>query len=270
MAFPTKKTISLLLIACFLAGFTFSSCQDKAQHTTKVSYVETKMDTILEEDNVPSPTFQQLLIVTTPDWNAFQGTLSKYEWDVKGWKKVGESIPIVVGKKGMAWGKGVMDFPQNGGSAKKEGDQRSPAGVFELGTAFGYAKQIEGLKTVYTPISPTTMCIEDRTSSSYNQIIDEAEIPSDWNSTDHMLRDDDLYEWGVFVEHNYDPPVPGGGSCIFLHIWREDNKGTAGCTAMEKSKMREILAWLDSSKNPRLVQVPLPAYEVLSSSLDLP
>ncbi|MEZ4850769.1 MAG: hypothetical protein R3B93_19570 [Bacteroidia bacterium] len=72
------------------------------------------------------------------------------------------------------------------------------------------------------------MCIEDGTSAYYNQIIDEEQAQADWNSTDHMLRKDDLYEWGMFVVHNSPQAVNGDGSCIFLHVAEIDGDGTAG------------------------------------------
>ena len=71
-----------------------------------------------------------------------------------------------------------------------------------------------------------------------------------------MLRKDDLYEWGVFVAHNSPEAESGKGSCIFLHVWRKNDSGTAGCTAMDKSRMRELIAWLKPDKQPLLVQMP--------------
>src|SRR5437879_11698282 len=86
----------------------------------------------------------QLLVVTTPDWNSVQGRLERWERipGTKSWRVVGDAIPIVVGKNGMAWGSGMIlpdGVQQSGDPIKREGDGRSPAGVFSLGTAFGYA-----------------------------------------------------------------------------------------------------------------------------------
>ncbi len=44
---------------------------------------------------------------------------------------------------------------------------------------------------------------------------------------------------------------------IFLHLWQAPNRGTAGCTAMGESDMRALMRWLDPTRNPVLIQLPL-------------
>ena len=62
--------------------------------------------------------------------------------------------------------------------------------------------------------------------------------------SEKMLRDDGLYKWGVFVEHN-PAAAPGAGSCIFLHIWKDSTTPTTGCTAMAEKDLVKLLRWLD-------------------------
>jgi hypothetical protein len=52
-------------------------------------------------------------------------------------------------------------------------------------------------------------------------------------SSEHMRSAGELYRWGIVVGHNGIvteanpiPTAPGGGSCIFLHIWRSPGQGT--------------------------------------------
>jgi zinc D-Ala-D-Ala dipeptidase len=57
------------------------------------------------------------------------------------------------------------------------------------------------------------------------------------------------------------PPEPGGGSCVFLHIWHshdtfDANQSTAGCTAMSQTELEALLAWLDPARKAVLVQLP--------------
>ena len=101
---------------------------------------------VVESDALMQST--QMIVVTTPGWNAVEGTLRRYERGTphETWRPVGEPIPIVVGQKGMGWGLGGIatdDLKVRLASdpVKKEGDGRSPAGVFSLGTAFGDAPQ---------------------------------------------------------------------------------------------------------------------------------
>jgi L,D-peptidoglycan transpeptidase YkuD (ErfK/YbiS/YcfS/YnhG family) len=66
-----------------------------------------------------------------------------------------------------------------------------------------------------------------------------------------MLRPDGLYDIGAVIEYNTSPVVPGQGSAIFLHIWRDGGrKPTAGCVALEKSRLRRLLAWLRADMKP--------------------
>src|SRR5437868_2761265 len=84
---------------------------------------------------------QQLLTVTAQGWDNLQGTLKLYERteDNSAWNQVDEQIPVVLGQKGLAWGIGL----HSGTPEKKEGDRKSPAGIFSLGTAFGFAPPSE-------------------------------------------------------------------------------------------------------------------------------
>jgi L,D-peptidoglycan transpeptidase YkuD (ErfK/YbiS/YcfS/YnhG family) len=77
------------------------------------------------------------------------------------------------------------------------------------------------------------------------------------------------------IDHNatipgLTPPRPGGGSCVFLHIWRSSGLGTAGCTAMAANNLESLLLWLDPSRTPVLVQLPQSAYTRLASKWGLP
>lgn len=220
------------------------------------------------------PLGQQLLVVITPDWNLAQGSLHRFEYTQGNWQKTGESIPIVVGKKGMAWGKGIMEMDElmpMEGPVKKEGDLKSPAGMFRLEAAFGYApiEAVQWIKSPYISVKSYTQCIEDIDSRYYNQIVADTIIDADWNSTDHMLRKDDLYEWGMVVAHNTGDAEAGAGSCIFLHVGNPQGKGTAGCTAMEKAQIRKLLSWIDPAQRPLLVQVPVFAYSAFQQKFGL-
>lgn len=221
----------------------------------------------------------QLIVVTTPDWNAVDGRLQRYQRsdDHHAWQPVGAAIPIVVGRHGLGWGRGLLAWP---GSAdepmKQEGDGRSPAGLFALGTAFGYAPQkIAGSLMPYLALTATTECVDDVRSASYNRIVDRAAIPVDWTSSEHMREAGVSYRWGLVVDHNRiapqpDRPLPGSGSCIFLHIWKGAGQGTAGCTAMPQRDIETLLRWLDPRQRPLLVQLTAADYARLMKEWTLP
>ncbi|MDX2033959.1 MAG: hypothetical protein SF339_25015 [Blastocatellia bacterium] len=220
---------------------------------------------------------RQLVLVTAADWNAVDGEMRRYEraTDRSAWREVGTPIPIVVGRNGMAWGRGLHGeaFPPGGnGPVKKEGDGRAPAGIFSLGAAFGYASRSSAgnLQLPYVQAVETLECVDDMKSAHYNQVLDRRSVKTpDWQSSELMRRQDDLYRLGVIVDHNADR-VAGCGSCIFLHIWSGAGKGTAGCTAMEAPRLSAVVEWLDAKKQPRLVQLPKAEFRQFQQSWRLP
>lgn len=209
----------------------------------------------------------KLIVVTTAGWNDVGGQMTRYERKGKGWKKVGEPISIVVGKNGLAWDDHFAERPSgDSATAKKEGDGRSPAGVFRISHTFGFAPKI-AKNDFYLPLTPTTECVDDVDSKYYNQIVDRLQVKDvDWNSSEKM-RQVEGYRYGAVVAYN-DPPVAGRGSCIFLHVWSAPGEGTAGCTAMPEEVAQELLRWLD--ERTVLVQMPETDYESVKVKLSLP
>jgi L,D-peptidoglycan transpeptidase YkuD (ErfK/YbiS/YcfS/YnhG family) len=227
----------------------------------------------------------QMIVVTTSNWSAVEGRLQRYERATphEKWRPVGEPISIVVGENGLGWGIGVIATDDSNvrvtsDPVKKEGDAKSPAGVFALGTAFGYASQpLPGLKMPYLRLTSSIECVDDISSKYYNRILDRSVVSPDWNSSEHMRNAGESYRWGIVVDHNRtvpednaSPPEPGGGSCIFLHIWHSHDQGTAGCTAMPRPELENLITWLDPARKPLLVQLPEPTYKRLIDHWMLP
>ena len=122
----------------------------------------------------------------------------------------------------------------------------------------------------YVNLTSSVECVDDTASKFYNQVVDRSSVSPDWNSSEHMLRSDDLYRWGILVEHNSAPAVAGGGSCIFMHIWRGPGQPTVGCTAMPQADLESLIAWLDPARTPLLVQFPEAKYKSLRKRWHLP
>ena len=227
----------------------------------------------LADDSVPVGTerdSRQHLVVVTEAPDAIQGLLHRMErgpevessggpagdswrragdsWRRAGdsWRRAGAPIPVVVGRGGVG--------------PKKEGDGRSPQGIFPLGPAFGYAQEPPGsVGFPYRAMAAASVCVDDTASAFYNLVLDADTLSGakDWDSAEDMRRDlahgDGLYRLGVEVQSNASR-VPGAGSCIFLHLWRGPGSPTAGCTAMAEDDLLEILRWLDPGADPLLIQ----------------
>ena len=183
--------------------------------------------------------------------------LSQLSWAKQEWRGAWE------------WPPGYARSPSD--PVKKEGDHKSPAGLFRLGEAFGYAaKEPAGWKMKYVPLSSSTDCVDDSQSRFYNQILDSSTVSPDWKSAEHMRDAGEAYRWGLVIQHNAHPARPGDGSCVFMHIWGGSGHGTEGCTAMPEPQIMSILGWLKPSANPLLVQMPIQQYRRLAKAMSLP
>jgi D-alanyl-D-alanine dipeptidase len=216
-------------------------------------------------------TTRQCIVVVTDLWASTTGNCQCFEREKNGpWKKHGKPIPVVLGRAGLAWGRGEIHHRNLNGTIKREGDNKAPAGIFRLGTAFGYAKTALPTRMPYFPLTPNVAAVDDPKSRYYNQLVDRTKIrDADWRSAENMILNDHRYKWGVWVKHN-DPPISGAGSCIFLHVWKDRSTLTSGCTAMSERDMVRLLGWLDPAKNPLLIQLPRSIYSELQSQLKLP
>lgn len=214
---------------------------------------------------------RQCLVVTTPSWEATNGTLYILERNdfAASWPKPRGELAVVVGKAGMGWSVGASETGGTSGPRKRESDKKAPAGIFSLSKVFGYAATAT-TRMPYMRLRPETVCVDDPASERYTEIVTEVP-PSErtWKHAENMRRADDLYKWGILVDQN-ELREPGAGSCIFLHIWRGPDQATVGCTAMSEKNILDIIRWLDPSKEPLLVQMPRPVYDRVRKSWNLP
>ena len=212
----------------------------------------------------------QLVVVTTPDWDATTGELRRFVRDDvhAPWRGVESAVPIVLGRTGLAWGVGL----ERAGPHKQEGDGRSPAGVFALDMAFGFAPadSMRWLRLPYLQLTPTVDCVDDTASVHYNAVVDRNAVARvDWQSAEHMRRIGQ-YRLGVIIDYNSGPAVKGRGSCIFFHIWGGPRSTTAGCTALDAAPLEHMMAWLDARARPVLVQLPVAVYADVRGEWRLP
>jgi D-alanyl-D-alanine dipeptidase len=226
----------------------------------------------MQRASTPLDGSRQMVLVLTPSWNATTGTLRRFARDsnAETWRPVGEAVPVVVGRTGVAWDDSQMS-PPPGEPAKREGDGRSPAGAFALDTAFGFdiRQVVPWVRLPYVQLRTSTECVDDPRSAHYNTIVDRTTVPRvDWGSSERM-REIEEYAFGVHVAYNA-PPRPARGSCIFLHIWSGPGSVTAGCTAMSEQALRDLMGWIDPTHRPMLVQLPAVALGRVREGWGLP
>jgi L,D-peptidoglycan transpeptidase YkuD (ErfK/YbiS/YcfS/YnhG family) len=180
---------------------------------------------------------QQLIFATDKDPSSFHVTIDALEKKNGIWYPVFPSFAGSIGEKGFA----AMDN-------KREGDGKSPSGIFRLGIAFGYDPSV-ATKMVYRQATDDDFWVDDVNSEDYNKWVKGKPNAASWEK---MKRDDDQYKYGVVIEYNMAPIVKGRGSAIFLHVWK-GGESTAGCVAMSEEMILKILGWLDPAKKPLIV-----------------
>ena len=85
--------------------------------------------------------------------------------------------------------------------------------------------------------APRSACVDDTRSPHYNAIVD-ADLVAPGHSFERMWQIG-LYRQGIVVAHATSAAL-GGGSCIFLHVWRAPGRPTAGCVAMAEANVTRL------------------------------
>ena len=178
---------------------------------------------------------QQAVIVRSHGEKIFQAELEAWERKGRTWRQVFSTVPAVVGREGFA--------PPG---EKREGDGRTPSGIFSLKRAFGYSEKFP-TSLDYRQATGNDFWVDDPESAQYNRWVTGAPQAK---SFEKLRRDDDLYKYGIVIEYNTDPIIPGNGSAIFLHVWRGASSPTTGCVALSDENLLQILKWLDKSRRP--------------------
>ncbi|MGO3301285.1 MAG: hypothetical protein ACTILD_11395, partial [Pseudoalteromonas sp.] len=128
-------------------------------------------DDISAKTAVIDNSHKQLVVVVAKDNEAIDGTLYRFELKNNSWQQLGDAHQVVLGRTGLAWGIGL--HPKQIGQQKQEGDGKAPAGIFELGTAFGYLDSLQTNMT-YQGMSADDYCIDVQGSPFYNQLVDKS------------------------------------------------------------------------------------------------
>jgi L,D-peptidoglycan transpeptidase YkuD (ErfK/YbiS/YcfS/YnhG family) len=178
----------------------------------------------------------QAVVVTAPALGATTATLTAYERVGTGWRTVFGPWTARVGTRGIA-----------PAGAKREGDGRTPSGVFGFDFFFGVAAD-PGVHFPYRPVTSRSIVWDDDPASpTYNLWRDSA--TESVGADPEPMYTTPAYEYGAVIAYNADR-TPGLGSAIFLH---ESTGGpTAGCVSLPVDQLLSVLRWLDPARQPRI------------------
>ncbi len=187
------------------------------------------------------------------------------------WTSYAGPTPVLFGKNGLAWGRGVAGQGESG-LHKHERDGRAPAGVFRIGKVYTYDKTLPpGADYPFHQVSEGDIWSDDPRSPNYNRhVVIDPNNPPDNYSHEKMRPGDFAYHWLVEIRHNSDPPIPGDGSAIFFHIRRGVDRPTTGCTTMAEENLVKMISWLRAAKKPCYTLLTISEYAAKEKSWDLP
>ena len=123
---------------------------------------------------------------------------------------------------------------------KYEGDGATPAGILPLRHLLyrpdRMAPPATGLPV--SPLTPDDGWCDDPDDHLYNQAVTRPYA----GRHEALWRQDRVYDAIVVLGYNDDPPSPGLGSAIFLHVASPDYGPTEGCVALSLDDLFEVVA----------------------------
>lgn len=121
--------------------------------------------------------------------------------------------------------------------AKREGDRRTPSGIFSLGLGFG-VRSDPGVRFSWRRTTTADVWVDDSDSDLYNTW-QRKPANGRWDSAEDLYVPGN-YDYVQVIDYNT-ARVPGKGSAIFLHV--DHQSGTYGCVTVPRSQLLQILRW---------------------------
>ncbi|MGC1419097.1 MAG: L,D-transpeptidase family protein [Acidimicrobiales bacterium] len=127
----------------------------------------------------------------------------------------------------------------------REGEQRTPSGVFTLTQAFGNEAN-NGTKLPYFRAGPDDWWDENPLSAQYNRHVKSRYSPG--GNSENLLYSGAAYAHAVVINYNTKPVVQGAGSGFFLHV--SEGAPTQGCVAIAANELNVVMRWLNPAQHP--------------------
>ena len=127
---------------------------------------------------------------------------------------------------------------------KIEGDKKTPKGTFKIENLYFRKDRIKKPKT-------SLKCIEIKNNMGW---CDDINSPKKYNrlvkldnksKCEKLKRKDHKYDLLIPIKYNFEKPINGIGSCIFLHLTK-NYKPTAGCVALNKKDFLIMLKLINT------------------------
>ncbi len=122
----------------------------------------------------------------------------------------------------------------------REGDNKTPVGVFKMNTPFGIKDAEAGFPSNYIKVDRDCYWNGDSQSELYNKLVSSRTYTGFKTSeSEHLINYAPYYNYCIDTGYNYEG-TPYKGSAIFLHCV-VGNENTHGCIAIPEENMKEVL-----------------------------
>ncbi|WP_174703953.1 L,D-transpeptidase family protein, partial [Streptomyces viridosporus] len=180
----------------------------------------------------------QLITAVAPVTGATSGTVTWWDLEDGRW--------VAAGTAGARFGaNGLVE-----GTARRQGTNTTPTGLYGLPYAFGTEAAPRGTAYPYRPVRQDSWWCQDGDSHSYNRWTEPLAADCRAAEAEHLITYRTQYAHALVVDFNYHRPVRGRGAGIFLHV--HGRGATAGCVSVPEEAMRRILRWADPARGPHL------------------
>ena len=131
------------------------------------------------------------------------------------------------------------------GKKRKEGDKITPKGAFNVIEIYYRRDRVKKLSSKFKPIKITKKMgwCDDPKSKKYNQLI---KLPTKY-SHEILYRKENIYDLILVLNYNMKPIIKNKGSAIFIHVAKKNYKKTAGCIALKKIDLINLVKEINRS-----------------------
>ena len=134
---------------------------------------------------------------------------------------------------------------------KKEGDNKTPKGYFEIENLYFRKDRLEKPRTSLKCVKINKnmgWCNDLNSPKKYNKLINTKENARH----EKLIRTDHKYDLLIPIKYNFKKPISGKGSCIFIHLTK-DYKPTAGCIALKKKDFLIMLKLINKKTKIKII-----------------
>ena len=120
-----------------------------------------------------------------------------------------------------------------------EGDNITPQGTYKIIKIYYRKDRIKKISSKFKliKIKKNMGWCDDPKSNQYNQLIN---LPSNFKY-EKFYRKDRIYDLILVLNYNMNPIVKNKGSGIFIHVSKRNYKKTAGCIALKKTHLIQLV-----------------------------